>query len=183
MARYRLFGDGANGLSGLVQLEFCLPMLPSVLDQQALPYLTHGTAVGERLVLSYDRPHLVSTANLLVDEGAALSEDASGYSFGYSIKYTAGVAWAPFASGVHGPPFTVGVEAFGDIPVSPNGGTWTVWWSGDFPVAVGPAVSFASGRFWVTATAAYAPTGVVSGQKGIPAGTERLGRLIAAFEF
>ncbi len=183
MARYRVFGDGADGFSGLAQLEFCLPMLPSVPDQHALPYLTHGTALGERLVLSYDRPHLVSTANLLFEQGALLSSDASGYDFKYGIKYTAGVAWAPFASGVHGPPFTVGAEVFGDIPVSPNGGTWTVWWSGDFPVAVGPALSFASGRFWATATVAYAPMGVVPGEPNTPKGSEVIGRLIAAFEF
>lgn len=185
MARYRVFGDGANGFSGLAQLELCVPMLPSVLDQQALPYLTHGTALGERFVLSYDRPHLVSTANLLLEQAGVLQNDANGYVVDYGVKYTVGVAYAPFAAGTHGPPFTVGVEAFGDIPMpkGSNGGVWTVWWSGDFPVAVGPALSFASGRFWATATAAYAPTGVVSGQKGIPTGTERLGRLIAAFEF
>ncbi len=196
IGRYRLVGDGASGFSLMLQLQLGIPMLPSILDQENLDYLDHTTDLGERVVLSYDFSHVLIAANLLVDETALF--DGSGYDFTAYAKYAAGIAWAPFQPGLHGPPFTVGVEAFGDLPFN-HWGAYSIWWAGGFPFAVGPALSFASGRFWATASYGYAPTGafVDSAANGpavpvagvTPSGatswtsSEGVGRLIVAFEF
>ncbi|HUB09116.1 MAG TPA: hypothetical protein VMB50_19070 [Myxococcales bacterium] len=196
MARWRFFGDGKRGLSLMGQLEFCLPVLPALADQQKLPLLSHATVLGERLVASYDAPHFIASANLLFDEAAAF--DAPGrvqigdYSLHALLKWTAGVAYAPFQPGLGGPPFTIGVEAFGDIAARDfnYAGIWAIWWPGAFPAAVGPALSVARGRFWATASLGWTPAGVQSlveyGDgllKPTQVGLEGVGRLIAAFEF
>jgi hypothetical protein len=191
MGRYRLVGDGVMGFSLMLQLELGIPMLPSLPDQVALDYLDHSTDLAEWLVLSYDAPHLVVAANLMADERWLL--DTTG--FETAVKYAAGIAWAPFKAGLHGPPLTVGVEVFGDIPFD-HTGAYSIWWPGDFAFAVGPALSFASGRFWATASYGYAPGGAFVAPAVGPAApvdgfpgpatwssSEGVGRLIAAFEF
>lgn len=196
MGRYRLVGDGITGFSLMLQLKLGIPMLPSISDQANLDYLDHSTNLGECLVLSYDLPHFLIAANLLVDETALFNGD--GYDFAVFAKYAAGIAWAPFSAGLRGPPFTIGVEAFGDFPFN-HAGAYSIWWPGGFPVAVGPALSFARGRFWATASYGYAPTGAFVAPSGpapaapvpgvTPSGpvgwtsSEGVGRLIAAFEF
>ncbi len=194
MGRYRLVGDGITGFSLMLQLELGIPMLPSIPDQETQNYLDHATDVGERIVLSYDRAHVLIAANLLVDEMETAFTSGAG-TFGYDLKgyakYAAGVAYAPFQPGLHGPPFTVGVEAFGDIPFNnQHHGVWSVWAPGGFPLAVGPTLSFASGRFWATASFGYAPVGAYADSHYLsPEGgsvftsSEAVGRLIVAFEF
>jgi hypothetical protein len=205
MGRYRLVGDGVSGFSLMLQLELGIPMLPSAADQYALNYLNHSTDLGERLVLSYDFAHLLIAANLFVDETMLLGNSpgspaaqpsppaelsGTGYQFGVYAQYAIGLAYAPFQAGLHGPPFTVGVEAFGDLPFN-HDGVWSVWSPGGFPFAVGPTLSFASGRFWATASFGYAPFGAFADPEYVPkassgtvwTSTEAVGRLMVAFEF
>lgn len=77
----------------------------------------------------------------------------------------------------------MGVEAFVDLPFA-RGGAAGLFWPSGFPVAVGPAASFASGRFWATASLGYAPGGAIawSGGKASWLSQETVGRLIVAFE-
>jgi hypothetical protein len=191
MARWRFLGDGARGFSLMAQLEFCLPFESSNQDQGNSDYLSHATVLGERLVASYDLPHFRFSANALVDEAAVLDLSAN-YDVLVGFKWAAGAAWAPWV-GARGPPFTLGLEAFGDIPAETfqDSGLWAVWWPGGFPVAAGPAVSFASGRFWATASwglappGAYVDPGSYFASRGFNqwTGREGIGRLIFAFEF
>ncbi|MHB8418378.1 MAG: hypothetical protein ACYDCL_09905 [Myxococcales bacterium] len=196
MARWRFFGDGAHGFSLMGQLEFCLPVESNPKDAQTYNYLSHATALGERLIASYDTAHFIASANLLLEEAAVWSPGSkngvdlgsSEYFLHAALKWTAGLAWAPLPPGLHGPPFTLGVEAFGDVAAQDfdHAGVWSVWWPGAFPVAVGPALSFASGRFWATASWGYAPGGAYADPTlGLPrwSASEGVGRLIAAFEF
>jgi hypothetical protein len=195
MARWRFLGDGKRGLSLMGQLELCLPILPTLAEQHEFPLLSHASVLGERIVASYDAPHFIASVNLLFDEAAVL--DAPGrvevgdYALHALLKWTAGVAYAPFQSGLGGPPFTIGVEAFGDVAAREfnYSGVWAIWWPGAFPAAVGPALSVARGRFWATASLGWTPSGVQSLTEygnGLlwptRVGPEGVGRLIAAFE-
>lgn len=185
-ARYRFLGTGGEGFSLLGQLQYILPLMPDYADQQTYDYLDHANTFGERLVASYQKSRFLASANLLVDELLLQSSTGGANLFGVA-KYTAGAAFAILPPGPRGPPLTVGLEVFGDFPFA-RSGIGAIWWPGGFPVAVGPAVSVAFGRFWATASWGYAPGGVLHdtpapGQSGSYTATEGVGRLIAAFEF
>jgi hypothetical protein len=185
LGRYRFVGDGLTGFSLMLQLELGIPMMPTRADVLDYGLMDHAYDLAERVVATYDLAHLLIAANVIFAESETAAENAVGYEFETYAKYAVGVAYAPFQPGLHGPPFTVGVEAFGDIPINnQHHGDWSVWAPGGFPFAVGPALSFARGRFWATASFGYAPGGAFAlGPTGpVFNSSETIGRLIVAFE-